>query len=747
MKSALRSLASFNRNKMHFGLIEIYHIAAILPLVFLLAQINTLRAADFQTTTADGAGIQIATARSELDLRVGADRRLYQIHYGALAPEIAPTSVLARETEFYLPYGNGSILEPALQTVHADGNTSTDLIYVGHHTTALDSNVSLTRIELKDPAYPFFVTLCFKTFRAEDVIEECTEVRNGEKGAVTLAHFASSAPLFAADSYWLTQFCGEYQSEATMDEEKLGPGIKVLDSKIGVRASRFRLPSFILSLNGPADETRGETLGGSLEWSGSFQMAFELDWKNRLRALCGINPFVEQYRLKRGETFTTPGMLWTWSGQGKGQVSRNFHRWARRYGIRDGNRPRPVLLNNWEATGFDFDEKTIVALFDGAKAIGVDTFLLDDGWFGNAHPRNDDRAGLGDWQVNTNKLPHGLAYLAREANRRGVNFGIWIEPEMVNPGSDLFEKHPDWAIRQPYRDLQLGRTQLDLDLSRPAVRDFVWHTVAQTLSTPGVNFVKWDANRFVTQPGSTYLPPDEQSELLIRYNFALYGVMSNMAKTFPGVMAMACSGGGGRADYGALKYFHEFWPSDNTDPLHRVKIQWGYSHFFPAETLAAHVTKMGQRPLKFAMDVAMSGALGVDMDVRKLSPAEVRQLADSIALYKSEIRDVVEQGDLYRLESPYDHSRAALDYVTDDRSHAVLFVYQLESGPATAVKPDGLDPRRNYLIRELNLAAGQKSLLPADGQTMDGGALMRDGLVPPCQKEFDSAVIELTAAP
>jgi len=255
--------------------------------------------------------------------------------------------------------------------------------------------------------------------------------------------------------------------------------------------------------------------------------------------------------------------------------------------------------------------------------------------------------------------------------------------------------------------------------------------------------VKWDANRFVNQPGSTYLPPDEQSELLIKYNFALYNVMSNMAATFPNVMAMACSGGGGRVDYGSMKYFDSFWPSDNTDPVSRIKIQWGFSHFFPAETIAAHVTQMGKRPLKFAIDVAMSGALGVDMDVRKLSPDDLQFLSNSIALYKNEIRDVVEQGDLYRLESPYDNLRAALDYVSADKSRAVLFAYQLQDGEAKVVKPRGLDPQKKYLVREVNLPAGSKPW--GLDKTVSGADLMQNGFTPSVQKQFDGAVIEFNA--
>lgn len=694
--------------------------------------------------------IEITTAHSALVLSVNAGGRLCELGYGDKAKKFRPPADLTRASEFYPQYGDGFgenfMPEPALQVTHADGGTSTDLIYIGHKREALNTNVVLTRIELKDPAYPFFVTLCFQTFSNEDIIREWTEIRHRESSPVVLYRYDSCSPLLQAKEYWLTQFHGDYRHEATMNEEKLSPGIKVLDSQLGVRASRYCLPSFILSLDGPAEEEGGQVFGASLEWSGSFELAFELDPQNHLRALCGINPLGEDYHLPPGKVLVTPAVLWTWSGMGQGQISRNFHNWARRYGIRDGGKPRPVPLNNWEATGFNFDENTIVSLFNAAKKIGADTFLLDDGWFGNARPRNDDHAGLGDWQVNTNKLPHGLSYLANQAKRRGIHFGIWIEPEMVNPDSDLYRAHPDWAMCQLHRSPDLSRNQLNLDLSNPAVREFSWDVVSNTFSTPGISYVKWDCNRFVTQPGSIYLPADEQSELLVDDNLALYDVMSNTAKAFPDVTAMVCSGGGGRVDYGSLKYFDLFWPSDNTDPRSRVFIQWGFSHFFPAETIAAHITKMGDRPLKFSIDVAMSGALGVDMDVRKLSRPELQQLADGIALYKQDIRDVVEQGDLYRLESPYDHPRAALNYVSADRSRAVLFVYQLRPASATLLKPQGLDPQAKYLIREVNLPEGVTSKLVENGQAVDGATLMRNGLIPPCRKEFDSAVIELQLA-
>ena len=396
-------------------------------------------------------------------------------------------------------------------------------------------------------------------------------------------------------------------------------------------------------------------------------------------------------------------MLWTFSDHGKGQVSRNFHRWARKYGVRDGDTPRPVLLNNWEATYFNFDEEKIVSLFDGAKELGAELFLLDDGWFGNKHPRNNDSAGLGDWQANHQKLPHGLSHLADEAQKRGIRFGIWMEPEMVNPASELYEQHPDWVIKQPNREPDLSRNQLDLDLSNPQVREFAWQAIDDTLSSnPGITYMKWDANRYVTQPGSTYLSPTAQSNLLIDYNFALYDIMQRVATKHSGVTMMGCAGGGGRADFGAMRYFHSFWPSDNTDPRARILIQWGFGHFFPACAISNHVTRMGNRPLKFTLDVAMSGAMGLDLDVSKLSPEQRKQISAAVKLYKDELRPIVQQGDLYRLESPYDHPRAVMNYVSVDQSARFCsFIRLAKATPSRSNFADWTHKRNIACVRSI----------------------------------------------
>ena len=432
-----------------------FHKPALLILnILLLTPLVLLQAADTTMNTRSTNServLRVETKNAELDLFMADDGRLYQLGFGQrtnISPPIP--NKLDRQQEFHPQWGDGFFNEPALQATHADGNTSTDLMVVRHESDAEGDGVRLTRIELKDPAYPFFVTLCFKAYSGYDVIEQWTEIRHEEAGAVQLYRFASSSPLFNGGDLFLTQFTGDWANEMNPSTELLAQGIKVLDSKIAVRAHQFRNPSFVLSRGGPAQENAGEIWLGSLAWPGSFQFAFDNNGKN-IRALCGMNPFASQYQLEPGRTFTTPAMVWAYGGAGIGTASRNLHRWARECVLRDGNQPRAVLLNNWEATGMNFDENKLVSLFDGAKAVGADLFLLDDGWFGVKHPRNSDNAGLGDWTVNPAKLPHGISYLCEKAKARGLRFGIWLEPEMVNPKSELFERHPDWAIQQPHR--------------------------------------------------------------------------------------------------------------------------------------------------------------------------------------------------------------------------------------------------------------------------------------------------------
>ena len=681
-------------------------------------------------------GFEVRTKSFSLGFQIGADGRLLQFQIGDTNRE----RTLGRDFEAYPQAGDGYVWEPALDVMHADGNTSTALRYVGIARTNESADVELTRIQLRDPAYPLEVALCFRIHREEDVIEQWTEIQHHEPGAVILQRMASTS-LLVGTNVWLTHFFGDWGSEMLNPiTEQITPGTKVLDSKLGVRAHRYRNPFFILSLDGKSSETNGSVLAGGLEWSGNFQLAFD-DYGSGVRAICGINPFDSRYQLKPNRIFATPIMLWTWSNGGLGDMSRKFHRWARDFGIRDGHKARSVLLNNWEATGFDFNFERIAGLFGPAKDIGTELFLLDDGWFGNKYPRTNDEAGLGDWQPNRQRFPNGLAPLGAEANRNGLQFGIWMEPEMVNPKSELFEKHPDWVIRQPKRELELQRNQLVLDLTRPAVQGFVWQTIQGILGVPGITYAKWDCNRYITQPGSSYLAAERQSELWIDYVQALYALMEKTAKTFPGTEMMLCAGGGGRVDYGALKFFHEFWPSDNTDPVTKVPMQWDYSYFFPMMAIVSHVTHTGNRPMHFACSVAMSARFGMDLDLAKLSAEDKAVCVGAINGYKK-IREITQLGDLYRLEDPHQGIRGALNFVSPDLSRAVVFVFQMQDGQNSTVHPRGLDPAKHYSVHEINPAPGRTALLQ-EGKTFTGEELMRDGILPSCTHAMEASVIEL----
>lgn len=515
-----------------------------------------------------------------------------------------------------------------------------------------------------------------------------------------------------------------------MQESELTSGIKIIDSKLGTRAQIFQSPEFQIALGKPATETQGDLIAGTLAWSGNFQFAFELDEKNDLRILAGMNPFASEYALKPNENFTTPAFIFTYSHEGKGLASRNMHRWARQYGVLDGTKDRLTLLNNWEATFFNFNEQKLDTLIGTAKTLGVDLFLLDDGWFGNKYPRKDDTQGLGDWQETKTKLPNGLGHLVQTATKEGVKFGIWIEPEMVNPKSELYEKHRDWVLELPNREPNYYRNQLVLDLTNPKVQDFVFGVVDGLFTkNPQLGYIKWDCNRMMTNAYSQYLK-NQQSHLYIDYVRGLYKVFARMRQKYPHVPMMLCSGGGARVDYGALPYFTEFWASDNTDAFERVMIQWGYSFFFPSVAVSAHVTNWNKaQSLKFRTDVAWMGRLGYDIRVDEFTPDELKFSQQAIKDYKR-LSDLIWHGDLYRLISPYEQNRAVVQYVNPARTQSLVLAYNLHlrfNEEFTRVRLEGLDPARRYKVQEINLMPGAKSAVPENGQTYSGDYLMKVG--------------------
>ncbi|MBS1567058.1 MAG: alpha-galactosidase, partial [Bacteroidetes bacterium] len=406
----------------------------------------------------------------------------------------------------YTPSGTRNLVEPAITVTHADGNNSLDLHYVSHQVTKIDDNITLTTVLLKDPVYDFEVTLYYKAFYNENVIEQWSGIRHREKGEVVLHKFASANLYLRSSSFWLRQYHGNWAREMQAEEACLTHGIKTLDTKLGTRANLYEPSCFMISLDKPATEEEGSVLYGMVEWSGNFRVDLEVDPANNLRIMAGINNYASPYVLRAGETFTTPAFLYTISDKGKGAASRQLQRWARSYKLLDGKGSRLTLLNNWESTYFTFDETRLAGLLKDTKELGVDLFLLDDGWFANKYPRNNDKAGLGDWQENKAKLPNGVVALVKEAEKNGVKFGIWVEPEMVNPKSELYEKHPDWVIKQPKRDEYYFRNQLVLDLSNPKVQNFVFGVLDSLfMKNPGLAYIKWDCNAVIYNAWSTHL--------------------------------------------------------------------------------------------------------------------------------------------------------------------------------------------------------------------------------------------------
>ena len=704
--------------------------------------------------------IRIQCSTLELILQVSPKNRLYQSYLGEIltcAEDLnkidwwnkpgSDMAVCQRGWEVVPGSGYEDFFEPCIAVTHADGNPCTILRYVSHESHAVEGGTE-TVIQLKDDVYPFEVTLHYIAYTAENVIKVWTEIKHSEAKDLQMSRFHTCLLYFNAPHYYLTEFSSDWAKEAQMHTQELMFGKKVLDSKLGSRASMFCNPFFELGIDQPPNEHQGTVLVGNVAWTGNWSAIFDYDNQGYLRVIPGMNPLASTYELAPNQVFKTAEFVFTLSNQGSGVASRNLHRWMRNHQLFLGKETRMTLLNNWENTYFDFDEELLGKLMKEAKELGVDLFLLDDGWFGNNHPRKDDFAGLGDWQAMKCKLPGGIPKLVQEAKEAGVKFGIWIEPEMVNPRSDLFEAHPDWAITLPNRERYLYRNQLVLDLSNPDVQDFVFGVVDTIMTeNPDVAYFKWDCNSPITNVYSHYLK-EKQGNLYYNHCRGLYNVCQRIRAKYPKVPIMLCSGGGARCDYEALKYFSEFWCSDDTDPVERIFIQWGFSQVFPAKAMCAHVTSWNKvASVKFRVDVASMCKLGFDLGLKDLTADELT-FAKQAVLNWNRNKDIILDGDQYRLVSPYEGNHMAVNYVTEDKSRAILFAYDIHPRWHEflyRVKLQGLDPARKYKVTEINLMPGVKSDMKNNEEVFSGDFLMKYGLDVFGFRMMTSRVVEITA--
>lgn len=695
--------------------------------------------------------VLISTPHTSLLLSAPQGGELKFLYYGTKLTDTDVRAVAGTEVgrfSAYPVYGLNCPSESALSAQHEDGNMTLQMEVIGVETIHQEK-ADLTVISLKDKVYPFSVKVYYKAYQDVDIIETWTEISHKEKGIVTLNQFASAYLPIRRGNVWLSSLYGAWANEGRVVQELLEPGMKVIKNKDGVRNSHTAHAEVMFSLDGKPLENSGRVIGAALCYSGNYKLRIDTDESEYHHFYAGINEDNSAYRLKNNEIFKTPELALTYSEEGLSGSSRNFHRWARLHKLANGDKLRKILLNSWGGVYFKINETGMKQMMSDISSMGGELFVMDDGWFGGKYPRKTDRTSLGDWCVDREKLPSGVEGLIAEAKRQGIKFGIWIEPEMANIKSELYERHPDWVLKAPERDLVLGRggTQVVLDLANPQVQDFVFGVVDELMSRyPEIDYIKWDANMSVLNHGSNYLDKEEQSHMYIAYHRGFESVCQRIRRKYPDLTIQACAQGGGRANYGVLPYFDEFWVSDNTDALQRIYMQWGTSYFFPAIAMASHISAAPNHqtfrdvPLKFRIDVAMSGRLGMEIQPKDMTDSEKDLCRKAIAEYK-DIRPIVQMGDIYRLISPYEKlGVASLMYVSPEKDGAVFYWWKMEhfhNQHLPRVKMSGLNPEADYSIHELNRI--DKQPLNFEGQTFSGAYLMANGLEIPYTHIVDRA--------
>lgn len=711
------------------------------------------------------AHVRVTTPETGMVLKADAGSDLKVLYYGARLSDADVAGLEAAGAAWvdaYPAYGFHCAGEASIGVTHADGNMST-VLKVDTVSQSQENGAQITRIRLKDTVYPFYVTVCYKAYQDVDMIETWTEIENLGKKAVTLTRFDSGHLPVRVGDVWISHLHGTWAAEGRLTQEPLERGMMVIKNKDGARNAHTDHSEVMFSLDGKPQENAGRVIGAALCYSGNYELRIDTRDTDYHEFFAGINPDNSAYILESKEVFKTPELAFTYSDEGLSGASRNFHRWGRKYKLAHGDKERKILLNSWEGVYFDINEPGMDQMMADIAYMGGELFVMDDGWFGEKYPRLTDNSSLGDWKVDRNKLPNGIGWLVEQADKHGIRFGIWIEPEMTNTVSELYEEHPEWIIKAPEREPVLGRggTQLVLDLGNPEVQDFVFGIVDEIMTeNPKIDYIKWDANMPISNHGSQYLPKNKQSHLYIEYHRGFAKVCDRIRAKYPDVTIQACASGGGRANWGVLPWFDEFWVSDNTDALQRIHMQWGTSYFFPAIAMASHIsatpnhTVFRTTSLKYRIDVAMSGRLGMEIQPRNMTQEERDLCRKAIAQYK-EIRPVVQFGDIYRLVSPYDgHNMASLMYVAPEKDQAVFYWWKTETfydDHLPRVRMAGLDPDKMYKVTELNRIDNVP--LKYEGMSFSGKFLMENGLEIPQkhivdyhkQDDWSSRVLRLVA--
>ncbi|KAK8899592.1 hypothetical protein M9Y10_001908 [Tritrichomonas musculus] len=642
----------------------------------------------------------------------------------------------------YPSFGTGDFRIPAFSAYNWNGTSSVILKYKTHtiqrnvkkpsipglpHATS-DSNIDILDIELEDTFNQLSVHLFYAVFEEKDIITRWTSITNnnevGSSKDITITRAMSACLDFHESKFDLLTLSGAYNSERYIDRKPLSRGRVTFDSVRGA-SSHQQNPVIMLS-DKNADEKTGNVISASLVYSGNFAIEVEVDQSDQTRLNIGINPNQFRYIIHPNETFYTPEVILAFSDQGFGEISRKMHRFVRENIMQSEwkNKRKPILINSWEAAYFNFDDDKLIDMAKDASKLGIELFVLDDGWFGH---RDNDNSSLGDWYVNRNKIKKGMGNLAKEINNLGMMFGLWFEPEMINEDSDLFRAHPEFAMRIPGRNPQLGRNQLVLDFTNPDVVDNIYKQMTDILDNANISYVKWDMNRQITDLFSFTLPPEQQGEIFHRYILNLYDLLDRLLNRYPHLLIEGCSSGGGRFDLGLLYYSPQYWTSDDTDPIERIKIQYGTSMIYPASSMGAHVSvspnhQTGRStPFETRAIVAMSGTFGYELDTRNLAEEDRNKVIEQNSYY-NKYYDLVQFGDLYRLLSPFEsHYFCAWMFVNEDKSRALLNVFKILTRvdiTFIVLKLDGLNPSKIYTINGMY-----------DGQCFSGASLMNAGII------------------
>ena len=649
----------------------------------------------------------------------------------------------------YAGWGAGLFTEPALKVSFADGNR--DLVL--HFVRATPDGSQSLEVLLKDISREVYVTLKYSIDAESGILSRSANIENREKQPIVIEQAAAAQWTLPPDRYTLSYLTGRWAGEWTLNQEPIHAGARVIESRRGSTGHQAN-PWFAISRDasqrnvGPltAPEEYGEVWFGALAWSGSWRFTIEVSQLDFVRVTGGFNPFDFRYKLNPGEHLETPVFYGGYSDHGLGGASRVIHRFeiANVLPHAPNPKPRPVIYNSWEATEFKVDEPGQVALAEKAASIGVDRFVMDDGWFGQ---RKTDHAGLGDWYVNTEKFPNGLKPLIDKVHGLGMDFGLWVEPEMVNPDSDLYRKHPDWVLNFPGRPRSEQRNQLVLNLARSDVKEYVEGFLDKLLSENDIAFLKWDYNRNWAEPGWDQVPADEQQRVYVQYIRNLYAILGDLRKKHPNVEIESCSGGGGRVDLGILRYTDEVWPSDNTDPFDRLSMQDGFSYAYPPQIMMAWVTDSPHwlngrsTSLAYRMLSSMQGSLGIGANLNRWTAEDFATAKRLIAAYHS-VQPTIVRGDLYRLISPRDGSEmSATESVSRDKKQAVVFAFThstQEGRGFPLLLLQGLDPDVEY---QLTFIEGKAH--PGTPTSASGAWWMRHGVWLDLRGDFQAAGFRL----